>query len=324
MRVVRWAIFIALVLGALWVFGPRATMSAMPAPSDVALGDDLNAWLSEQEAAYDDIVPGTEKRIVWAGEAGGTTDWAVVYLHGFSASSEEIRPVPERVAEGLQANLFYTRYTGHARDSAAMAEATADAWARDTAEALAIAQRIGDRVLVIGTSTGGTMTAIAASDPATAEAIDAVVLISPNFAPQNPAAFLLTWPFAETWVPVLAGETRSWEPHNERQAEFWTERYPTIAAIPMQASVDRLQSADLGRADQPALVIYSSADTVVKPEATRNGMALWGGAKEFVEFGAGEGVDPSNHVLAGDILSPALTDPVTDLILGWMSRLSAP
>ena len=321
MRFVRWAICLFLVVTAVWFFAPRAEMGGMPAPDTIALGDDLDTWLAEQEASFDDIVPGTEKRIVWNGARGAVTDWAVVYLHGFSASSEETRPMPEDVAAGLQANLYYTRFAGHARDSAAMAEPTADDWGHDTAEALAIAQRIGRRVLVIGTSTGGTMAVIAATDPATRDAVDALALISPNFAPQNPAAFLLTFPFARHWIPLVAGETRTWEPHNDRQAQYWTESYPTVAAIPMQASVDRVQDAELSGATQPILVIFSPDDQVVKPSATRDALAHWGGPVETVEFGSGENIDPSNHVLAGDILSPALTEPVTDLILNWASGL---
>ena len=67
----------------------------------------------------------------------------------------------------------------------------------DTAEALAIGRRIGDRVLVIATSTGGTLAALAATDPELSERLAGVVLISPNFGVQNPKAGLLTLPVDE-------------------------------------------------------------------------------------------------------------------------------
>ena len=35
----------------------------------------------------------------------------------------------------------------------------------------------------------------------------------------------------------------------------------------------------------------------------------------------GPEADPSNHVIAGDILSPSLTGPVTERILGWIDTL---
>ena len=74
---------------------------------------DLDSYLRDREAVVGGITPGTEKRILWAGAAGARTDWAVVYLHGFSATSEEIRPVPDRVAAGLGANLYFTRLAGY-------------------------------------------------------------------------------------------------------------------------------------------------------------------------------------------------------------------
>lgn len=66
-----------------------------------SLPEDLDGWLAEQEQKFGDIVPGTEKQIFWAGEAGARTPLSIVYLHGFSATLGEIRPVPDRVAAAL-------------------------------------------------------------------------------------------------------------------------------------------------------------------------------------------------------------------------------
>ena len=88
------------------------------------------------------------KRIVWAGAAGQKTPLAVIYVHGFSASAEEIRPVPDEVAKALGANLFYTRLAGHGRSGDAMAEPLAGDWIEDMAEAMAILQKLsGERPL---------------------------------------------------------------------------------------------------------------------------------------------------------------------------------
>jgi len=58
------------------------------------------------------LVPDTESRIVWAnGEA--RTPWAVVTLHGFSATRQETAPLAETVASLLNANLYEVRLTGH-------------------------------------------------------------------------------------------------------------------------------------------------------------------------------------------------------------------
>ena len=80
-----------------------------------------------------------------------------------------MRPLPDKVAAALGANLFYTRLTGHGQDGAAMAEGSVNAWINDYAEAIAIGRAIGDKVVVIGTSTGASLATWAASQPALAQ-----------------------------------------------------------------------------------------------------------------------------------------------------------
>ena len=76
----------------------------MSLPENIGLGD-LDAHFVRVESAYDDITPGCEKRVQWHDEAGQVTDIALLYVHGFSATSEEVRPVPDNVAAALGANI---------------------------------------------------------------------------------------------------------------------------------------------------------------------------------------------------------------------------
>ena len=117
----------------------------------------VDAYFDKVEADIPNLRPAARKRVVWAGGKGERTPLSVVYLHGFSASAEEIRPVPDRVAEALGANLIYTRFKGHGRDGDAMAEARVRDWMADTAEALAAGRAVGEEVLVIATSTGASI-----------------------------------------------------------------------------------------------------------------------------------------------------------------------
>ena len=314
---------LGLILGvaAVLILGPREPVDTEIAFDPASLGDDLDAWLAEKEARVPDLRPGVEKRILWAGEAGRQTPLSIVYIHGFSSTSAEISPVPERVAAALGANLFFTRLAGHGRDGAAMAEPAAGDWLEDTAEALAIGRRIGNRLLVIATSTGGTLAAIAATDPAMAEHVAGMVLISPNFGIANPGAVLLSLPYARLWAPLLAGRERSFTPRNAAHAEFWTVRYPLLAAIPVQALVDHLAGLDLSKARMPALFIYSEDDKVVSVAAMRAAADRWGGPVQIELRVMGAGDDPSSHVIAGDILSPGQTDETIEIIAGWASGL---
>ncbi len=296
---------------------PREAVVSPPPFDASGLGEDLDAWLAGGEAAFEDITPGTEKRILWAGARGAQTPLSVLYLHGFSATSEEVRPVPDRVAEGLGANLVFWRLTGHARGGAALAEATAGDWLGDLDQALAVARRAGERVLVIGTSTGGTLAALAAADPRLRDGLAGVVFLSPNFGLRASAGRILTWPGVRRWGPWIAGPTRGFQPMNAGHREFWTIEYPTVALIPMAQTVEAARRADLEGITTPALFLFSDQDLVVSPRATRVVAERWGGPAAVEPVTPVPGSDPYFHVIAGDILSPAMTEDIVARILAW-------
>ena len=279
---------------------------------------DPDAYLAAREAAYGDITPGAEARIIWAGTAGEPTPLSIVYLHGFSATSEEIRPVPDRVAAALGANLMFARLRGHGRDGAALADATSGQWVDDTAEALAIGRAIGDRVLVIGVSTGATLAAIAATEPDMAERVSGIVMISGNFRLANPGAVLLDAPGIELWGEWIMGAERSFEPLNNGHEMFWTTRYPSRAVYSLAAAMREARRRDYTQTEIPLLMVYAAEDQVISAEAVETIAESWGGAVTLAPQDLPEeGVDPFAHVIAGDIMSPAMTVPVTDLITTW-------
>jgi alpha-beta hydrolase superfamily lysophospholipase len=318
-RVGAFAAVPVLALG-LWPAEPVDTMIDADLSAIAAVGAaGIDAWLATGEARFDDITPGVEKRVVWAGDPGAATDEVVVYVHGFSATSEELRPVPDRVAEGLGANLLFWRLAGHGRDGDAMAEPRAGDWIEDMAQALAVARLLGDRVTVIATSTGGTLAAIAATLPETRGAFDGLVLVSPNFQVAVPAARILTWPAVRHWGPLVAGAERSFAPLNEAHGRYWTTRYPTVATVPMGALVAHARDLDYSAVEVPTLFVFADADRVVSAAVTREVAARWGGDVTLGPQVPGPGDDPFAHVIAGDILSPSLTPGVSALILDWIA-----
>ena len=72
--------------------------------------------------------------------------------------------MPDMVANSLGANIFYTRLTGHGRTTDAMREASVTAWMQDLAEAFEIGTVIGEEVIILSCSTGGTLVAAGIAD----------------------------------------------------------------------------------------------------------------------------------------------------------------
>lgn len=313
-------IILVLALAAIWFFGPREPVVTDISFDPASIGEDLDAWVARQDAGVEGVRPETAREIIWAFPVSkARTPNAIAYLHGFSASKGEIRPVPDQVAASLDANLYFARLTGHGATGPAMAEATVEDWINDTAESVAVAERLGERTILVTTSTGGTLAAIAAFHPQLRERIDGIVFISPNFAVKAAGSSLLTAPFAERLVPLLVGAERSFEPENEAHGQLWTSRYPSAALLPMAAAVRHAGTLPFEQATIPALFIFSDDDQVVDAKATRAVAGRWGAPSQMMVVG--ESDDPYNHVIAGDVLSPSTTQTVAAAITEWISSL---
>lgn len=309
-------IVVLVVLLLLFLLGPRVGADTTIRFDPAAIGDDLDAYLAAGEARFDDIRPGLEKRIVWADAQKRRTPIALVYVHGFSASSGELAPVPERVAARLGANLFLTRLAGHGRTGAALAEASVNDWINDYAEAVAIGRRIGEDVVVMATSTGGGLATWAAAQPELAEDVDGLVLVSPNYGLQADGAWLLTMPWGGMLAELALGPERGFEPLNEEHARLWTTRYPTRALLPMAAVTELAAATPVEDIRIPALFIYSPDDAIVRPGLIEERIARWGAETEVLVVD--ESGDPSSHVLAGDALSPSTNEMVVERVTGWI------
>lgn len=311
---------VAVVIAAAYLLGPRVAVDTTVRFDAAAIGDDPEAYLAAREAEVENLDPALAREIVWVDPQGrNRTPLALVYVHGFSASKGEIRSVPDRVAAALGANLFYTRLAGHGRDGAALAEATVNGWVNDYAEAIAIGRAIGDRVVVIATSTGAALATWGAAQPALAEDVAGLVLISPNYAVQAAGAGLLTMPWGRQLAELLIGEERSFEPINEAHERYWTTRYPTAAILPMAAITEIARETPVEEIGVPALFIFSADDEVVRPEVTRDIAQRWGAPHETMIVEGSD--DPSNHVIAGDALSPSTTTLVAERISAWIAAL---
>ena len=276
--------------------------------------------MSEGQIA--DIRPGLQKSIIWAGKPRHRTRYAIVYIHGFSASKEELRPVPDLIADRLGANLFYSRLTGHGRTAEAMREATVSAWSQDLAEAFEIGTTIGDQVIIISCSTGGTLVAAGIANGVFSEKLFSTVFFAPNFGLQDQIAQLLTWPLARYWAPLIGGEMQINAPRNQLHARYWTTSYPTISLIPMMQLIDMVDNAELSKSTVPALFYFSPDDKVVDPQKTENFIARWRGPKEIVRIDGNDSEDELNHLITGQVVSPSQVKRAADTVIDWHDRIS--
>lgn len=280
----------------------------------------LQAQINRDEQQFKTLTKGAEKAIVFAQpERPQKTRFCILYVHGFSACRQELSPVPEQVAKELNANYFGTRLTGHGLGSDALGAAKPSDWIFDINEAFQVARTLGEKVIVISTSTGGTLTTWMAQQMECQKALGALIFISPNYGPKHWASPMFLWPFARRWLPLLSGETYGWEPESESSATYWTYRYPVSVLFGMNALVQSVQKSAIERITTPSLFLYSDHDRTVQSKLTDKVFRRWGArVKHRIAVPAVD--DDTNHVTAGDITRPENNDMFISEILGFIKR----
>jgi pimeloyl-ACP methyl ester carboxylesterase len=265
----------------------------------IAAAGDLDAYLANEERGVIGVKPALAKGIVWRDSVTkAKTPLSIIYLHGFSASRRELSPVPERLADSLGANLFFTRLAAHGRiDGDAFAAVTPQQWIDDAREAIAIGRRIGDRVIIVATSTGATLALeMAIEQPAD---IAAMILVSPNHEPNDPRARFISGPLGPT---------------NAAHAELWTPRYRSEGIPAMVDLVNHERSLDLSLVKMPVLTLYTSKDIVVRTDLIVSRHAELGSAqKEIVDV-----PETTRHEMASDALVPQAVEPVLARMLRFI------
>lgn len=218
-----------------YVLGPRVA----PVSMDVTLPDlqlsaaNVDAYLTAKEASFP-VKPGNESRVIWAAEPGVKTPYSVVYLHGWSASAEDGNPVHRNIAADLGANLYLPRLEGHGLDEEnPLLTITADALIDSAKEALAIAQLLGERVIIIATSNGG---ALALHLARAVTNLEAIVLYSPNIEIYDQTAKLLDDPWGLQLARLVKGSDFNEEMSDERKA-YWYNKYRIESLPHLQAFV---------------------------------------------------------------------------------------
>lgn len=219
----------------------------------------LEAFIAAKERMHN-LKPNNEARIVWADSTKNKTEYAVVYLHGFSASQMEGDPVHRMFAKEFGANLYLARLADHGIDTTeTLMNFTADRFWNSAKEALAIGKAIGDKVILVTCSTGGTVALKLAADYP--NDVFAMINLSPNIALRDPAAFLLNdhWglQIART---VLGSKYREWIPDPER-AKYWNSKYRIEALTELEQLVETTMNEEtFKRVKQPCLTLYYYKD----------------------------------------------------------------
>ena len=257
MKVLRGFAIFFLLLGALYLVGPRVETpelndSPVSVPSDLM---SLEQWITENENALGNVRSGNASQIIFNDSVPKKTKFSVLYLHGFTASGREGEPVHRDIAKALGANLYIPRLYGHGLEETEpmLGFNNEDFW-ESGKEALAVAKQLGEKVIVLGTSHGGALSLSLATDPD----IAALCLFGPNIAVYDPKAKLLSKPWGlQIARLVKGGKYHYMVTSNEEKKNYWTTKARLESLIHMQKFLDvKMRKATFKKVQAPVFLGY--------------------------------------------------------------------
>jgi esterase/lipase len=265
MRFLKWLIIIVIIFWIVYLLGPSpdtpvyaTTMPSVPAQPAL-----LEAFIKNNEAQHK-LKPNNEARIAWANDSlKQKTKYAIIYLHGFAASQEEGDPIHTNIAREFGCNLYLARLAEHGIDTTEpMANLTADKYWESAKQALAIGKQLGDKVILMGTSTGGTnalqLAATYSGD------IAALVLLSPNIAINNSNAYLLNNHWGFHLAKMITGNDHITS-RDDRPIykQYWYYHYPLQVLVQLEEMIETTMTKEtFEKVKQPLLMLYYYKDSV--------------------------------------------------------------
>lgn len=276
MRLLKKISIALLVLAIFYFAGPKPATPVFDnkLPNLPPVGQ-LEQYIAAKEATHA-LRPGNQAEIIWNDDsAKSVTDYALVYLHGFSASQKEGNPVHKNIARKFGCNLYLARLAEHGLDTSEklLRLSPENLW-ESAKEALAVGRKIGKKVLLMSTSTGGTLSLqLAAAFP---NEIAGLILYSPNIAINDPNAFLLNDPWGLQIARLVIGNNSITPPDTSTYYKtYWDSPYRLEAAVSLESLLESTMNKQTFEGiSQPLLMLYyfkdeKNQDPVVKVSAMK-------------------------------------------------------
>lgn len=255
---ILWTILcIAAVLTVVYLSGPRPQKPVLSSvfPSVPDSLEKLQDSIVRAEQSVENIKKDNESRIFWADDSLTRTPYVLLYLHGYSASRLEGEPVVSDFVARYRVNAYAPRLDQHGLDSPEpLLEMTADGLWESAKNALAVAEQLGEKTIVMSTSTGGTLALyLAATYP---DKVHALVNISPNILPADFGIRLLDGPWGLQIVRAVKGG--KYMPINPESyhPDIWSEGARLESAVQLEALVEATMTAQtFRRISAPSLTL---------------------------------------------------------------------
>ncbi|MFZ1748673.1 MAG: alpha/beta hydrolase [Saprospiraceae bacterium] len=241
----KYILILASALVIAGFLGPKVTFDhpkLLKTPIEVSLAA-LDNYIQKQEATISDLKPDNQARIIWANDSTKQkTEYSLVYLHGFSASQEEGDPMHQEFAARYGMNLYLSRLEDHGRlDSNSFEMLTPQNYLKSAEDAVNMGKKLGDKVIVMSCSTGGTLSAILA-----AEGLDihSLIMYSPNIDIYDAKSDLLLYPWGKELSYLVMGGEHNRVVYDSLGQSYWNSVYHTNALFALKSLINEFMTEE--------------------------------------------------------------------------------
>ena len=261
-----------------------------------------------------------ESRIIWANDSmKDRTNFCLLYLHGFSASWYEGFPVNVEFAKHFGINAYFPRLASHGLITEdPLIDMTVDNLYSSAKDALMVARSLGKKVIIMSTSTGGTLALKLASD--FPEYVDGLILYSPNIRINNNSVFLLSKPWGlQIGRKIFGGNYRIVNNDFEsKYCQYWYCKYRMEGIVYLQQLIDEtMKNETYKNVSAPVFLGYyykdeEHQDNIVKVSAMLNMFDQLGtlpSKKVKMAF-----PEAGNHVIACELTSGCYNEVLAETI----------
>jgi esterase/lipase len=270
-------LFISGILVVVYFLGPRPRSPKydLKLPEINIPVSAMDSFVASKESGFA-IKPDNEARIIWADSLKQKTPYSILYLPGFTASQEEGDPIHTNIAKKFGCNLYLARLYGHGLNDSlhTFADFTADKFWESTKEAFAIAKQLGNKVLLMSTSTGGTVSLKLAAEY---DDIAGLILLSPNIAINDPNAWLLNNPWGKQIAKLVKGSGTLYSKRQDSlYRKYWYTRYDINGAVELEELLESSMTIQtFKKITEPLCLLYyykdeKNQDPVVKVSAMKD------------------------------------------------------
>ncbi len=284
---------------------------------------DLENAIHEHGQSFAPLKQNNEAKIVWADEAAKEkTEYSIAYLHGFAASRREGFPWHRAIGKKFGCNLYLARLHSHGLKRKHFFEGfTVLKLLSSAVDACRIAQKLGEKVLIMGTSAGASLALCAAGSAQCPVSVKGLMLVSPLIHFYGCHSLFLENEFGRFLAKTIRGSDYKQQLNTESsliEKEIWYPFIPLSAALTLGTFLqNHIHRSLFSNVKCPVFVGYYFKnklfhDRIVSPHAIlrlKQQLGTASSKQHFVNF-----PQARSHVIGSGLLSKSVAELTAETI----------